>query len=305
MLAYRHAFHAGNHADVLKHLVLVASLRYLTSKPTPMALLDTHAGAGGYALDGRYAEQTGEAQAGIAKLWARAAKKGPLPEVLVDYLDVVRRFNPRGDLTQYPGSPALAMEVLRSQDTLALYEKHPTDERLLRGFVKGMPADRAQAKVHMSDGFDAPLRDLPPRARRGLVLIDPSYEIKSDYARTLGAVRECLRRFATGTIVVWYPRLQLLESRQLPRRLMSSAADAPKGWLHVTLSVGNATRNGFGMHGSGVVVLNPPHPLAQQLREAMPLLVETLGQSPDAAFTLDHGQGSALPSRKMQGPRVP
>jgi 23S rRNA (adenine2030-N6)-methyltransferase len=261
MLAYRHAFHAGNHGDVLKHLVLVAVLRYMTSKPAPLAVIDTHAGAGGYALDGRYAAQTGEARDGVGALWPQSGDAS-LPAPLADYLDVVRLFNPDGKLVQYPGSPAIALELLRPGDSLALYEKHPTDERQLRALAArqvstalsaGAPSDPAAARatrapaktqatasprlrrarphvsVHLADGFEGVARELPPRTRRGLVLIDPSYELKTDYARTLSALRECLRRCATATVIVWYPRVQLVEARQLPRRLIASAGDAPRG----------------------------------------------------------------------------
>jgi 23S rRNA (adenine2030-N6)-methyltransferase len=286
MLAYRHAFHAGNHGDVLKHLVFVAVLRYLTTKATPLAVVDTHAGAGGYALDGRYAVRTGEAAEGIGALWP-LADDDTLEPMLRDYLDIVRRFNPQGRLEQYPGSPAIALELLRRGDSLSLIERHTTDERLLRAFVAGQPAGRAKARVRLADGFEAPAHELPSVSRRALVLIDPSYELASDYARTLAALRTCLVRMATATVIVWYPQLQTLASRQLPLRLLASAADAPKGWLHATLNVARAGRDGFGLGGSGVVVLNPPYQLGRQLRTALPRVVELLRRAPEAGFTID------------------
>lgn len=299
MLAYRHAFHAGNHGDVLKHLVFVAVLRYMTTKAAPLAVIDTHAGAGGYALDGRYAARTGEAAEGIGALWHladRTVDDATIEPMLRDYLEIVRRFNPQGRLEQYPGSPAIALELLRRHDSLCLVERHPTDERLLRAFVAGQPAGRARTRVHLADGFEAPARELPPASRRALVLIDPSYELGSDYARTLAALRSCLAHMATATVIVWYPRLQTIESRQLPRRLLASAADAPKGWLHATLTVARAGRDGFGLGGSGVVVLNPPYQLGRQLRAVLPRLVELLRRAPDAGFTVDEREapGGAL-----------
>lgn len=291
MLAYRHAFHAGNHGDVLKHIVFVSALRYLTEKAAPLTVVDTHAGAGGYALDGRYATRTGEAAEGIGALWPFADDAAFEP-MLRDYLEIVRRFNPQGRLEQYPGSPAIALELLRRGDSLCLVERHPTDERLLRAFVAGQPPGKARTRVSLADGFEAPARELPPASRRALVLIDPSYELASDYARTLAAVRTCLERMATATVIVWYPRLQTLESRQMPRRLLASAADAPKGWLHATLTVARGGRDGFGLGASGLVVLNPPYQLGRQLRAALPRLVELLRRSPDAGFTVDEREAA-------------
>ena len=296
MLAYRHAFHAGNHGDVLKHLVLVAALRYLTAKPAPLAVIDTHAGAGGYALDGRYAARTGEAAEGIGALWP-LVEDAAIEPLLRDYLEIVRRFNPQCRLEQYPGSPAITLELLRRGDSLSLVERHPTDERLLRAFVAGQPAGRARTRVHLGDGFEAPARELPPPSRRALVLIDPSYELGSDYARTLAALRSCIERMATATVIVWYPRLQTIESRQLPRRLLASAGDAPKGWLHATLTVARSARDGFGLGGSGVVVINPPYQLGRDLRAALPRLVELLGRSPDAGFTVDAREAASRAAR--------
>jgi len=269
MLAYRHAFHAGNHADVLKHVALVAVLRRMAQKEKGYRLIDTHAGAGGYSLESRYAQQRGEFEEGIARLWERS----DLPPLVADYVDLVRQFNGGGPLTQYPGSPALAQLLLRPQDQLRAFEMHPTDHKILASFLGEWPG----AEVSMSDGFNSLKAQLPPPTRRGVVLIDPSYEIKTDYARTLAALREALTRFPDAVVMVWLPQLQLLEAAQLPQRLKASAeSQAKKGWLHARLSVADADARGFGMLGSSVFIANPPHTLKDGLKLALPWLAAVL-----------------------------
>ncbi len=273
MLAYRHGFHAGNHADVLKHTVLVAVLRHMAAKEKGYRLVDTHAGAGGYALEGRQAQKKHEYDGGIGRLWDRT----DLPPVVADYVDLVRRFNGEGGgLKQYPGSPALAQMLLRPQDQLRLYELHPTDHKILASFLGGQPG----CEVHLADGFDALKSQLPPPTRRGVVLVDPPYELKTDYVRTLAALREALAKFPDAVVVVWLPQLALVESRQLPQRLKASAAGvAKKGWLLARLTVAEADARGFGMLGSSVFVANPPHTLQAQLKAALPWLAKTLAQA--------------------------
>jgi 23S rRNA (adenine2030-N6)-methyltransferase len=272
MLAYRHAFHAGNHADVLKHVVLVAVLRHMALKEKGYRLVDTHAGAGGYSLDSPYARQRGEHADGIGRLWGR----DDLPAPVADYVTLVRRFNGDGPLVQYPGSPALAQMLQRPQDQLRLFELHPTDHKILASFLGGAPG----CEVSMSDGFDALKSQLPPPTRRGVVLLDPSYELKTDYARALAALREALARFADAVVIVWLPQLQLLEAAQLPQRLKASAdAQAKKGWLNARLTLADADARGFGMLGSSVFVANPPHTLHETLKSTLPWLARTLAQT--------------------------
>jgi 23S rRNA (adenine2030-N6)-methyltransferase len=276
MLAYRHAFHAGNHADVLKHLVLMLVLQYMNQKEKPYRLVDTHAGAGGYSLEGRYAQKKGEFEQGIGRLWAR----DDLPPALADYVALVRRFNPQGALEQYPGSPAFAQMLLRAQDQLRLFELHPTDHRILDAYlgqVKG-------AEVKNADGFEGLKGTLPPPSRRGVVLMDPSYEGHGDYGRVIASLRDALTRFADGVYMVWYPQVQKVEAAQLPRRL---EALAPKGWLHARLTVQAPDSQGFGLAGSGVFLINPPYTLHDQLLELLPYLVEVLGQIDDAEYLLE------------------
>jgi len=275
MLAYRHAFHAGNHADILKHTALVAVLRYMNLKDKGWRMVDTHAGAGGYSLQGEYATQRGEFEQGIGRLWNRKGEAEPLPEAVADLVAQVRNFNAGSTLTQYPGSPALAHLLMRNQDQLRLSEMHPTDHKILASYL----AEQRGVEVAMVDGFAALKGHLPPPTRRGVVLIDPSYEIKTDYARTLAALREALERFPECVVMVWLPQLQLLEAAQLPQRLKASADKlAKKGWVHARLSVAQADARGYGLLGSSVFVANPPHTLAATLRPSVAFLAQALAQ---------------------------
>ena len=215
MFSYRHAFHAGNHADVLKHTVLIATLDHLLEKDAALTVVDTHAGAGLYRLDGDYADTSGEAAQGVLRLLAPpvavAPKKGasteaeaPLADALARYLAVIADFNPKGGAKIYPGSPFIVQHLLRDHDRLKLFELHPTDARTLAANIAQLEAGR-QIAVMSEDGFGSATKFLPPPSRRALVLCDPSYEIKSDYARVLDLVDGALKRFATGTYAVWYP----------------------------------------------------------------------------------------------------
>lgn len=293
MFSYRHAFHAGNHADVLKHTVLVATLQHLIEKEAALTVIDTHAGAGLYRLDGDYANTSGEAAHGILPL---AAATVPLAPALQAYLDLVRAFNNGGTPRVYPGSPFIAQRLLRAQDRLKLFELHPTDARSLDGNVAQLDAGR-QVAVLREDGFEGVKKFLPPPARRALVLCDPSYELKTDYARVIALVTDALRRFATGTYAVWYPIIPRPEAHDLPRRLKTLAIKAGKGWLHATLTVksskitetadGEAKRPG--LPASGMFLVNPPYTLKPALAKALPQMVELLGQDRHAAFTLESG----------------
>lgn len=276
MLAYRHAFHAGNHADVLKHIVLVQVLRYMNGKDKPYRFVDTHAGAGGYSLEGRYAQKKGEHEQGIGRLWGR----DDLPEPVADYVERVRAFNPGGALEQYPGSPAIAHMLLRPTDQMRLFELHPTEHRILESYL----GSQRGVEVRHADGFDGLKGQLPPSTRRGVVLIDPSYEGNGDYGRVVATLRDAVQRFAEGVYLVWYPQVQKVEAAELPRRL---EALAPKGWLHARLTVAKPDAMGFGLAGSGMFVLNPPYTLHDTLAGVLPWLVETLGQVAGANFLLD------------------
>ena len=287
MLAYRHAFHAGNPADVLKHAVLLALLRHLNLKDKAWRLVDSHAGAGAYALHAEHAQKNAEYKQGIARLWP-TSNMLDLPPLLADYLAQVQAFNPHEELALYPGSPRFARALMRPQDQLRLFELHPTDHALL---AESFAGDK-QVMVHKADGFAGLKAQLPPPSRRGLLLMDPSYEIKTDYPAVVAAAREALTRFAEGMVMVWYPQIDLRESLQLPTRLKAVAeTHAKKGWLHARLTVAEPNDRGFGMLGSGLFIINPPHTLMAALRESLPLLVRLLGQYAGAGYRLEGPTG--------------
>ena len=277
MLSYRHAFHAGNHADVLKHIILLQIAGYMAEKPAPFWIIDTHAGAGRYALESPHATKLGEYRDGIGRLWD---KKG-LPPAAVNYVEFVKILNPDGVLRHYPGSPWLASQSLRAGDRLRLYELHSSDVKLLQECFRS--AGR-QVTITAGDGFAGLKAILPPPPRRALILIDPSYETRDDYANVVKGLEDALKRFATGTYAVWYPLLSKLESRKLPDRLKRLGA---ANWLHVTLEVKEASGDGFGMNGSGMFIINPPWTLEKKLHETLPKLTQLLAQDNGARFALE------------------
>ncbi|WP_413460070.1 23S rRNA (adenine(2030)-N(6))-methyltransferase RlmJ [Herbaspirillum huttiense] len=294
MLSYRHAFHAGNHADVLKHMVIIQLMRYLGQKDPAYMVIDTHAGAGVYALDGDYASKNAEYETGIAKLWDRK----DLPAMVKEYVDLVRSLNPSGKMRYYPGSPYCAEKTMREQDRLRLFEMHPSEVKVLEDNFRKLEAHAAaqgqrpaargkRVMVYRGDGFQGLKALLPPPSRRGLVLIDPPYEDKRDYTHVAQVLADALTRFPTGTYAVWYPVLHRNESRQLPERLKRLGA---KSWLNVTLAIHGPAPDGFGLHNSGMFILNPPWTLEAQLKEVMPYLIEVLGVDDTAEYLLESGE---------------
>jgi len=294
MFSYRHAFHAGNHADVLKHTVLLAILRHMVEKETAFTVFDTHAGAGLYRLDGDYAKTSAEASEGFLKLIANTGKEALAPAIQ-DYVDMVASFNATpGQWTVYPGSPFIIQQLLRGRDKLKLYELHPTDTKTLTANIAQLEAGR-QVAILREDGFEGLKKFLPPPSRRALVLCDPSYEVKHDYARVQAMVTDAMQRFATGTYVVWYPIIPRPEAHDVPKKLKTLATKAGKSWLGATLTVksskltldseGQVVRPG--LPASGMFVINPPHTLKAALKDALPQLARLLGQDPHATFTLE------------------
>ncbi|HEY8049471.1 MAG TPA: 23S rRNA (adenine(2030)-N(6))-methyltransferase RlmJ [Ramlibacter sp.] len=295
MYSYRHAFHAGNHADVLKHTMLVAILKYLTQKDTPLTVVDTHAGAGLYRLDSPAAGTSGEAVDGILKLRQASAALENVAPAIADYLELVAHFNKPGHSEIYPGSPFVIHRLLREggRDKLKLFEMHPTDAKALAGNIAQLEAGR-QISGARADGFESLKALLPPPSRRALVLIDPSYEIKSDYAKVVAAIQDSVKRFATGVYVVWYPIIPRPEAHELPRRLKSATNNAGKPWLHAVLNIGHPPHvtgetpaRGPGLSASGMFVVNPPHTLKPALAEALPQLVKMLGRGRGQSHTLE------------------
>jgi 23S rRNA (adenine2030-N6)-methyltransferase len=319
MFSYRHAFHAGNHADVLKHTALIAVLRHMTQKDTALNVFDTHAGAGLYRLDGDYAQTSGEAADGFLRLISKenqslplkeqastatksvvksASPSSPLPAALQDYVDVVASFNKGTSHTVYPGSPFIIQQLLqgRDRDRLKLFELHPTDAKTLRANIAQLDAGRL-ITVHQEDSFEGLKKFLPPPSRRALVLCDPSYELKTDYARVIAMMTDAVTRFATGTYMVWYPIIPRPEAHDLPRKLKTLAVREGRPWLNATLTVkssklttddeGDVVRPG--LPSSGVFVINPPHTLKASLKEALGAAAKLLAQDKNKGFEVESG----------------
>lgn len=264
MLSYRHSFHAGNHADVLKHIVQSLIIESLKEKETPFLYLDTHAGAGRYQLSGKHVDKTEEYFAGIARLW----KRDDLPAELAAYLAVLTKLNAKGDLHYYPGSPLLAKFLLREQDKLILSELHPSDYPILRAeFVK----DR-RAQVLRQDGFQQLKSKLPPLSRRGIILIDPSYELKSDYQSVVKGILAGYKRFANGIYAIWYPVVLRQQVKRMIHGLQNSGI---RKILKIELAV-CPDSDQRGITASGIIVINPPWKLEQQMRVILPWLHKVL-----------------------------
>ncbi len=265
MLSYRHAFHAGNFADVLKHTALSLVIEHMTRKDKPFTYIDTHSGAGIYKLQDDYAQKTGEYKEGIEKLWQR----NDLPEALRPYIRQIEALNPRNKLTLYPGSPGIAAEWLRRSDNAYLYELHPNDHKLLvQKFAR-----QKKIRIARTDGYHALKALLPPPSRRGLVLIDPPYELKTDYKQAIDAIQQGYQRFATGTYMVWYPVVQRAFIEGMEKQIKRSGM---KNVLKIELCL-QPDNNELGMTGTGLFIANPPWQLKQQMENILPYLVSQLG----------------------------
>ncbi|MDD1626515.1 MAG: 23S rRNA (adenine(2030)-N(6))-methyltransferase RlmJ [Methylococcaceae bacterium] len=244
MLSYRHSFHAGNFADVLKHLILIKILEYLGKKEKPFCCIDTHAGPGDYALNEEFALKNKEFENGIARLWQR----NDLPDSVANYVNVIKKFNSTESLSRYPGSPLIIKQFLRNKDSLFLYELHSTEIQLLNAAVN---RDR-RIKVFHADGLKNAVGLLPPKEHRGLVLIDPSYEIKSDYK---------------------YPVVERNRNQQLEKAIKTSGL---KNVQLFELGIKTDTHE-HGMTASGMIVVNPPWTLVSEMQQTLPWLANTLG----------------------------
>ena len=264
---YRHRFHAGNFADVLKHAVVLGVLDALKLKPAPCAYLDTHAGSGVYALDSEAARKTGEFRGGIA----RVLDADDLPPLLRRYVEAVRACDAGTPLTRYPGSPWLAQYALRTQDRALLCELLPEEAATLRSQLAG----DARMHVHQRDGYEALAALLPPPEKRGLVLIDPPYEAQEDEFRSIRrGLEQALTRWPQATCAVWYP-IKLARTREPFLRWLRTCA--ARQVLVAELAV-RAENSPLRMNGCGVALLNPPWKLDQALSAALPVLARLLGE---------------------------
>jgi len=270
MLSYRHSFHAGNYADVLKHIVLMLILENLKLKEKGFFYLDTHSGVGRYRLSSNESEKTGEYKEGIGRLWDQT----DLPEDIARYVKMIKKLNYGGkELRYYAGSPLIAAELLRPQDRALLTELHPSDYPILRN----------NFSVKCDNGFQQVKATLPPKERRGLVLIDPPYELKEDYDLVVKAIEEGYKRFATGTYAIWYP---VVLRQQTKRIFKGLEATGIRKILKIELAV-RPDSDQRGMTASGMIVINPPWTLETQMKEILPYLTKTLVPKGTGSWTVD------------------
>ncbi|KJS08426.1 MAG: lactate dehydrogenase [Hoeflea sp. BRH_c9] len=274
---YRHLYHAGNFADVLKHAVLAQIITYLKRKDQAFRVIDTHAGIGSYDLTSDEAQKTGEWREGVGRL-TKAKLSPELAAFLAPWLDAVATLNPDGGVRHYPGSPKLARMLMRKQDRLTAIELHPTDANQLRSAFAG----DHQVRVIELDGWLALGGHLPPKEKRGLVLVDPPFEADGEYDRMIDGLARATRRFAGGTYMLWHPIKADSPLAAFDKKLI--ALNRPR-----TLSVRLLTRDNKtapGLNGSGLVIVNPPFTLEADLNQVLPELARLLAQGPGARSEL-------------------
>ena len=276
---YRHAFHAGNFADVAKHLALVAALLHLRKKEKPFFVLDSHGGSGRYDLAGDAARRTGEAEAGIEKLRALRGRMD-LPEVLRTYLDIVC-----ADAGHYPGSPLIAATLLRAQDRLVAIEKHPEDAAALRAALRPFP----NAKAEEADGYRRIAALLPPKERRGLVLIDPPYEAADEFQTAADALTQAWRRFATGIYMLWFPIKSKAAADAFCGEVLAAGINKA---LRIDIEIAPAAgTDKERLTAAGLLVVNPPYGLDGQMRAAAGILAEHMGEGTGLSVDWLAGEG--------------
>jgi 23S rRNA (adenine2030-N6)-methyltransferase len=280
---YRHAFHAGGFADVIKHIVLVRILLYLQEKPAAFRVIDTHAGAGLYDLEGDEARRGGEWLTGIARIMQARFSESALP-LIKPYLDIVRAFNPDHALKAYPGSPLIARALLRPQDRLTVCELEPSARRKL---IDALRRD-AQARVVDLDGWTALPAFVPPNERRGLVLIDPAFEQTDEFERLAERFAAAHAKWPTGSYLLWYPAKSRRATDDLARRVAQAAATVkPAGkCLRLEFSVAPQTADAQ-LASSGLLIVNPPWTLQGELKTILPELEKPLGQGGAGRFRLE------------------
>ena len=280
---YRHAFHAGGFADVIKHIVLVRMLTYLQDKQAAFRVIDTHAGAGVYDLAGDEARRGGEWLTGIARVMQARFSENDLP-LVAPYLDIVRAFNPTAELKTYPGSPLIARALLRPQDRLTACEVEPKARKRL---IDALRRD-TQARVVDLDGWMALPAFVPPKERRGLVLIDPPFEQKDEFERLADGFSEAFAKWPTGSYLLWYPVKSRRATDSLARHVADGrgAGSAPGKCLRLEFSVAPQTAEA-GLASAGLLIVNPPWTLAGELRAILPELEKPLGQGGAGRFRLE------------------
>ena len=260
MLSYQHEYHAGNFADVHKHLCLRILFQAMLKKDKPFSYIDCHAGAGSYDLGSAQARRTSESDGGIGKLWqCRQSAESP---ALAAYLQAVAALNPGGNLRHYPGSPALAGQWLRAQDKSLLFELHPQSQQALKENTGGDP----RFSVHARDCYEGLVALVPPPVRRGLVLLDPSYEVKDEYRRIAALTASAHRRWANATYAIWYPLLPASRHLELLAELERSGLGSI---LLSELTIAEKTGDA-GMYGSGMAFVNPPWQTDDALASVIP-----------------------------------
>jgi len=278
---YRHAFHAGNFADVVKHIVLARILTYLHEKPAAFRVIDTHAGAGLYDLTGEEASRGGEWLTGIARMM-QARLPDEAADLVRPYLDIVRAFNSGNQLQAYPGSPLIARALMRPQDRMVVCELERGARKQL---VRALHRD-AQARVVELDGWTALGAFVPPQERRGLVLVDPPYESRDEFARLASGFSAAFAKWPTGIYALWYPIKHRRLADDLAHEVAHTLAQSPLGGregLRIEFSVAPQMEGG-GLTSAGLLVVNPPWTLARELKVILPELVRPLGQGGAGRF---------------------
>ena len=280
---YRHAFHAGGFADVIKHIVMVRILIYLQDKQAAFRVIDTHAGAGVYDLAGEEARRGGEWLTGIARMMQARFSEKTQP-LLKPYLDIVRAFNPQRDLGAYPGSPLIARALLRPQDRMVACEVEPKARKRL---IDALRRD-TQARVVDLDGWVALPAFVPPKERRGLVLIDPPYEQKDEFERLADGFAEAFAKWPTGSFLMWYPVKSRRATNALARHVaaVTGAGATPGKCLRLEFSVAPQPAE-TGLTSAGVLMVNPPWTLAGELKAILPELEKPLGRGGAGRFRLE------------------
>lgn len=274
MLSYRHSFHVGNHGDVLKHWSLVTMLEHLNQKEKPYWYIDTHSGAARYDLRSQQSRMHKEHEGG----WLRLLQQPALPESLARYVDLELAEQSKEAPDYYLGSPAIAQAMMRPQDKLWLYELHPSDAKQLRRFSQGDPRIQVQAE----DGYQGLKSLLPPPTKRALILLDPSYEVKTEYHHVIKTLEDSLQRFAIGVYMIWYPLLNQIDNVNFRKRL---AKFSQAKWLNLTLTVENQ-KTATGMYGSGVFIINPPWLTQEAAPTVLPFLADSLGKPNEGNYEI-------------------